>query len=45
MGEKPTEMDCSMFGILAQVVWAMPGSPFESHMNGKVNWTKKAKML
>nr|CAH0109212.1 unnamed protein product [Daphnia galeata] len=35
MGEKPTEMDCSMFGILAQVVWAMPGSPFESHMNGE----------
>ncbi|EFX86930.1 GST-N-Metaxin-like protein [Daphnia pulex] len=35
MGEKPTEMDCSMFGILAQVVWSLPGSSFESHMNGE----------
>lgn len=29
MGEEPIELDCAMFGMLAQLVWNMPGSPFE----------------
>lgn len=35
MGDTPTEMDCAMFGTLAQIVWCMPGSPFEQHMKGE----------
>lgn len=34
MGDTPTEMDCAMFGMLAMIVWCMPGSPFEQHMKG-----------
>ena len=25
-GSKPTEADCAIFGVLAQIVWAVPGS-------------------
>lgn len=35
MGDTPTEMDCAMFGMLAQIVWCMQGSPFEQHMKGE----------
>lgn len=35
MGDTPTEMDCAMFGMLAMIVWCMPGSPFEQHMKGE----------
>ena len=33
-GEKPTEMDCSLFGMLAMVVWAMPDSSYEQLVHG-----------
>ncbi|KAK3851649.1 hypothetical protein Pcinc_041719 [Petrolisthes cinctipes] len=28
MGDQPSEVDCSAFGILAQVVWNSPNSPY-----------------
>ncbi|XP_077991317.1 failed axon connections homolog [Glandiceps talaboti] len=28
-GDEPTVIDATLFGILAQIVWAMPGSPHE----------------
>lgn len=28
MGDKPVEVDCAMFGMLAQIVWNSPGSPY-----------------
>ncbi|XP_002739473.1 failed axon connections homolog [Saccoglossus kowalevskii] len=28
-GDSPTTVDATLFGILAQIVWAMPGSPHE----------------
>lgn len=28
MGDKPTEVDCALFGFLAQVVWNSAGSPY-----------------
>ncbi|EFX87090.1 hypothetical protein DAPPUDRAFT_192692 [Daphnia pulex] len=34
-GDKPTEMDCAMFGCLAQLVWSMQGSPYEEQMKGE----------
>lgn len=34
MGDEPTEVDCSLFGQLAQLLWNSPGSPFESVING-----------
>lgn len=37
MGEEPTELDCAMFGMLAQLVWNMPGSPFERLLNSIFN--------
>ncbi|KAI9557893.1 hypothetical protein GHT06_014645 [Daphnia sinensis] len=36
MGDTPTEMDCAMFGMLAQFVWCMQGSPFEPYMKGEL---------
>lgn len=36
MGDKPTEVDCSMFGMIAQMVWNMPDSPFEQLLDGKI---------
>lgn len=36
MGEEPTELDCAMFGMLAQLVWNMPGSPFERLLNSEL---------
>lgn len=29
MGDRPIEVDCAMFGILAQIVWNSPDSPYE----------------
>ena len=37
-GEKPTEMDCSLFGMLAMVVWAMPDSSYEQLVHGINNY-------
>jgi len=36
MGDKPTEVDCSMFGMIAQILWNMPDSPFEQMLDGKM---------
>ncbi len=36
MGDKATEVDCSMFGMIAQMVWNMPDSPFEQLLDGKI---------
>jgi len=36
MGDKPTEVDCSMFGMIAQMVWNLPDSPFEQLLDGKI---------
>lgn len=29
MGDQPVEVDCAMFGMLAQIVWNSPGCPYE----------------
>lgn len=34
MGDKATEVDCAMFGMLSQFLWNCPGSPFEQLLNG-----------
>ena len=34
MGDVPVEEDCGVFGMLVQVVWNAPGSPFERVLNG-----------
>ncbi len=35
MGDRAVEEDCGIFGILSQVVWNLPGSPFEQAVNSK----------
>lgn len=35
MGDKPTEVDCALFGMLAQVVWAMPDPSYSGLINGR----------
>ena len=35
MGDEPIEVDCAIFGMLAQVLWNTPRSPFEQVLNGK----------
>ena len=34
-GDKATEVDCAMFGMLAQLLWNCPGSPFEQLLHGE----------
>lgn len=34
MGDKPTELDCTMFGLIAQMLWNMPESPYEQLLDG-----------
>jgi glutathione S-transferase len=35
-GERPTEADAAVFGFLAQVIWAAPGSPYEVLIKGRL---------
>lgn len=35
MGDKAIEADCAVFGILSQLLWNCPGSPFEQLVNGE----------
>lgn len=34
MGDEPCEVDCAIFGMLAQILWSMPGSPHNVLMHG-----------
>ena len=34
MGDKPTEVDCAIFGMLAFIYWLLPHSPLEKYMKG-----------
>lgn len=34
MGDKPIEADCAIFGMLAQIVWNSPGSPYKEALDG-----------
>lgn len=45
MGDKPTEMDCSLIGMLSMVVWAMPDSSYEKLVNGKLSRSSKKKLI
>ncbi len=35
LGDELTEVDASIFGFLAQCLWAAPGSPYETLLKGK----------
>jgi len=35
LGDEMTEVDCTIFGFLAQALWAAPGSPHEKLVQGK----------
>jgi len=48
LGEKPfctgqsaTELDCAIFGSLAQLLWNAPGCPYENLFNSKIIHIKK----
>lgn len=34
-GDQPTEFDCSLFGIIAQVMWTLPGTTLETFLNNE----------
>lgn len=36
LGEEPTEIDCTIFGVMSQFVYCSPGSPFEKIINGEI---------
>lgn len=36
LGDEPSEVDCSVFGMLAQLLWCSPDSPYEQLINGKL---------
>lgn len=36
LGEEPTEVDCAIFGVMAQFVYCSPGSPYEKIISGNV---------
>ncbi|CAL4074119.1 unnamed protein product [Meganyctiphanes norvegica] len=33
LGDEPSEVDCTMFGFMAQILWNYPGSPYEKLLN------------
>ncbi|KAK8754398.1 hypothetical protein OTU49_016061 [Cherax quadricarinatus] len=35
MGDNPTELDCSVFGMLSQIVWNSPNSPYIRMFNSE----------
>ena len=35
MGEDPSEVDCTVFGMLSQILWHSPGLPTEKLMKGQ----------
>ncbi|KAK6178361.1 hypothetical protein SNE40_013157 [Patella caerulea] len=35
LGDKPHEVDCALFGMLAQIIYHMPGSPHEKLIKEK----------
>ncbi|XP_064594319.1 LOW QUALITY PROTEIN: failed axon connections homolog [Liolophura sinensis] len=35
MGDHPTEVDCTVFGMVSQMIWHMPGSPHEIFVKEK----------
>lgn len=35
MGDEPSEVDCTVFGFLAQLKWHYPGSPYEAMLEGE----------
>jgi glutathione S-transferase len=39
MGEKPTTLDASAFGILANILWCPIQSPLKEHLNTLTNLT------
>ncbi|ODM93959.1 hypothetical protein Ocin01_12720 [Orchesella cincta] len=41
LGDEPCEDDCAIFGELAQVLWCMPGSPYEKLLNGELQNLKE----
>lgn len=34
MGPEPSEVDCSMFGMLVMILWNMPDSKHEKYAKG-----------
>lgn len=34
-GEQPSEVDCAVFGMIAQIYWHMPGSKHQVYLKGK----------
>ncbi|CAH1258703.1 FAXC [Branchiostoma lanceolatum] len=35
LGERPCEADCSLFGVLAQIMWTLPGTRAEALVKGE----------
>lgn len=35
MGDEPSEVDCTVFGFLAQLKWNYPGSPYEAMLESR----------
>ena len=34
-GDKACEFDCTIFAMVAQLIWQMPGSPIKAYIEGK----------
>jgi len=41
LGDEPCEDDCAIFGMLAQFLWGLPGSPYEKLVNGELTNIKE----
>jgi len=37
LGEEPSEVDCTVFGHLAQAMWGLPNSPYENAMKNELH--------
>jgi len=41
LGDEPCENDCAIFGIMAQFVWGLPGSPYEKFLHEELTNVKE----
>ena len=42
-GDNACEFDCTIFAIVAQLIWQMPGSPIKAYIEGNFNMENPVK--
>ena len=40
LGEEPSEIDCSVFGFLAEIYWTIPNTPIHEFVTSKYDYER-----